>query len=290
LNVARLRHPLEHPATAGFVDALVPVNALADSAPGFVWRLQTDDGDATSIRPFPDADVLVNLSVWQTIADLKAFAYAGEHLRVFRQRREWFDDHDDASLALWWVPAGSVPTVAEAAQRLAFLRRHGPTPYAFTFSHPFEPFDAAIASPTDPSVRVLLDELDDELFTQAPNDEHFIELPSDDVTPGKGAMVMLRLDGDPVGCGAVRDLGGGDAELKRMYVRPQARGLRLGSVLIDLLEQHARDLGARRVLLETSADLPAAVTMYERAGYQRVERFGPYVNSHSSYCMGKTLT
>jgi heme-degrading monooxygenase HmoA len=137
VNVATLRFPLDGPELAGFVAQLEPLNALADAYPGFVWRLQTEDGDATSIRPFDDERIMVNMSVWESLEALRAFVYASRHLDVMRHRREWFQRMADPYLALWWVPAGTVPTVAEARDRLDLLARRGPSAGAFTFRAPF---------------------------------------------------------------------------------------------------------------------------------------------------------
>jgi hypothetical protein len=136
-NIGRLRAPLDSPVLAGFVSALEPINQLADRSPGFVWRLQTDDGDATSIRPFADDMLLVNMSLWESLDALADFTYGTRHRDVMRRRRQWFERLDDAYLVLWWVPAGTVPTVAEAKERLETLRRLGPSPEAFTFRSPF---------------------------------------------------------------------------------------------------------------------------------------------------------
>ena len=133
VNVAKLRAPLDDPLLADFVAGLPVVNALADAAPGFVWRLQTDDGDATALRVFPDPDVIVNLTVWESVEALKAFTYKGAHLDVFRRRGDGFHA-DGRGLALWWIEAGTIPTVEDARQRLDHLAEHGPSPYAFTFS------------------------------------------------------------------------------------------------------------------------------------------------------------
>ena len=138
VNIAKLRAPIDDPLIADFVAGLPVVNALADSAPGFVWRLQTDDGDATSIRAFPDPDVIVNLTVWESVEALKEFVYKGGHLDVFRRRGEWFHA-EGRGLALWWIEAGTVPTVEEARDRLEHLAAHGPTAYAFTFAATFPP-------------------------------------------------------------------------------------------------------------------------------------------------------
>ena len=102
VNVATLRFPLDGPELAGFVAQLEPINALADGTPGFVWRLQTEDGDATSIRPFGDERIMVNLSLWESLEALRGFVYASRHLDVMRHRREWFDKMADPILALWW--------------------------------------------------------------------------------------------------------------------------------------------------------------------------------------------
>ena len=144
VNIATLLAPLDGSELAGFVAQLEPVNALADRSPGFVWRLQTEDGDATAIRPYEDDRVMVNLSVWASFEALRTFVYATRHLEVMRHRRQWFSRMADPYLALWWVPAGAIPTVAEAKERLELLARQGPTADAFTFRVPFpEPADAA---------------------------------------------------------------------------------------------------------------------------------------------------
>jgi hypothetical protein len=142
LNVGYPVAPLDTEQLRGFVDMLEPVNALADDAPGFVWRLQTEDGDATAIRGFDDDRLLMNMSVWESIESLAAFVFEGEHAAVMRRRRQWFERVDRAYACLWWVPAGMVPSVADAEPRLASLREHGPTPYAFTFRQTFGPPDA----------------------------------------------------------------------------------------------------------------------------------------------------
>ncbi len=139
VNIAIPLEPLDTPALEGFVALLEPVNALADSAPGFVWRLQTEDGDATSIRAFDDDRMIINMSVWESIEALWSFVYDGDHLKAMRRRREWFTRLAESHMALWWVPAGELPTVADSELRVAALRADGPTPYAFTFKRRFGP-------------------------------------------------------------------------------------------------------------------------------------------------------
>jgi heme-degrading monooxygenase HmoA len=150
VNIATSVAPLTDPQLAGFVEALEPVNALADAAPGFVWRLQTEDGDATALRAFDDDEILVNMSVWTSVEALAEFVYSGEHRAIMARRREFFVPMREAFQVLWWVPEGTVPTIVDAEERLMHLRRHGPTPYAFTFRRPFPaPEGAAVQADDD---------------------------------------------------------------------------------------------------------------------------------------------
>jgi Domain of unknown function (DUF3291) len=152
VNIGRLLAPLDSPRLAGFAAALDPVNALADAAPGFVWRLQGEDGNATGIRAFEwdragSAGVLVNLSVWESVEALAGFVYSGEHLAVLRRRREWFAAMGEAFTALWWIPAGTVPTVADAEDRVRLLRTAGPGPAAFTLRQHYPPPGHPVPAP-----------------------------------------------------------------------------------------------------------------------------------------------
>ena len=149
LNVGRMLAPVTAPEIADFMAALDPINALADAAPGFVWRLQTGEGNATSIHAFDDELMLLNMSVWESIESLRAFTYTTAHTEVLRRRREWFERLDVSHLVLWWVPAGHIPSIEEALDRLGRIRRDGPTPMAFTFRVPFEP---AALDPGEPLV------------------------------------------------------------------------------------------------------------------------------------------
>jgi hypothetical protein len=139
LNIARLREPLDSPLLADFVAALEPVNQLADQSPGFVWRLQTDDGDATAIRAFDDDMLIVNMSLWESIEALSAFVYRSQHRDVMVRRQEWFQRMSDPYLVLWWVPAGHLPGIDEAKERLELLARNRPSPEAFTFRTQYAP-------------------------------------------------------------------------------------------------------------------------------------------------------
>ncbi|HEY3873800.1 MAG TPA: DUF3291 domain-containing protein [Actinocrinis sp.] len=145
VNIGRIVAPLDSPALAGFVEQLDEINALADGAPGFVWRMVGEDGaDATALRPdAADDRLLINCSVWESAEALRDFAYRSDHMRVLIRRREWFERSVEPYLALWWIPAGRVPTAAEAMRRIALLRENGPGPGAFTFRNPFPAPDAA---------------------------------------------------------------------------------------------------------------------------------------------------
>lgn len=139
---------MDTPALAEFMALLDPVNAIADAAAGFVWRLQTEAGNATSIPVLGDDRLIVNMSVWASIDQLADFVYRSGHVAVMRRRREWFE-RIKVFMALWWVPAGHLPTVAEAEERLEHLRSHGPTARAFTFRQRFPAPGAAEAPALD---------------------------------------------------------------------------------------------------------------------------------------------
>lgn len=290
LNIARLLAPLDDPRLEGFVGNLDRINALGDTAPGFVWRLQTDDGDATALRPFPDLDVIVNLTVWESVESLREFSYKGAHLEIFKQRHEWFAPRGEPMVVLWWIDEGHIPTVDEAKARLEFLRRHGPSPWAFAFARVEPPLLVERATIEHPDAAQLILELNADILATQEEGTHFFSLHADDVAPGRGAFFVLRLDGEAAGCGAVRVIGPGEAELKRMYVRPAHRNRKLGAVLVDALESEARSLGVHRLVLETAVYLEAAVAVYTRAGFVPIPPFGEYVGASDSYCMGKALT
>jgi hypothetical protein len=140
LNIGTARGAPDSPDMAGFMAGIVPVNALADAAPGFIWRLQDGDGPgATALRPC-GPDIMVNMSVWADLESLRNFVYrSGPHLDFMRRRRSWFHPMAAAYLVLWWVRAGHIPGLDEALSRLDLLRSDGPGPRAFTFRDPYPP-------------------------------------------------------------------------------------------------------------------------------------------------------
>ena len=141
LNIAVMKAPLDSPSMGDFVANLDRINALAEQSPGFVWRLKTDDGDATALRPLGE-DTLVNMSVWRDVSALSVFVYKSAHVEIMRRRREWFERMAEAHVVLWWLPRGHRPSIAEAIEKLELLRRSGPAEDAFTFHKAYPPPDA----------------------------------------------------------------------------------------------------------------------------------------------------
>ncbi len=136
-NIARAIAPLDDPVLADFMARLDEINALAEESPGFVWRLESDSGNATDIRAYDDPRMLINMSVWDSLNSLFDYVYMSGHSKVMARRREWFERFDGPYVVLWWVPAGHRPTLQEAQDRLAHLERHGPSAQAFTFKQRF---------------------------------------------------------------------------------------------------------------------------------------------------------
>ena len=146
VNIGRARGAIRDEVMQGFVARLEEINALAERSPGFVWRLQTEDGDATAVRPYADDhSILINMSTWADLESLRNYVFRTAHVAVMRRRREWFERFEGVYLTLWWVPAGHRPTVEEAMSRLAHLQAHGPTPLAFSFAQAFDPDGRAVA-------------------------------------------------------------------------------------------------------------------------------------------------
>jgi hypothetical protein len=139
INIARMLAPLDDPVMAGFVSRLPEINALAEAAPGFVWRLQTPAGDATLLRVFDDSWIIINMSVWKSVDALYQYTYYSPHVEVYRKRTDWFSKLDSHAFAMWWIPAVHIPTPEEGRRKLEALRTHGPTPLAFTFRQHFTP-------------------------------------------------------------------------------------------------------------------------------------------------------
>jgi hypothetical protein len=131
LNIGRIRYPTDDPRMADFMNNLDLVNGLAERSQGFVWRLQDDTGAATTIRPFADPQMLVNMSVWENVEALERYVWLTVHKRFYGRRQEWFDKLEGQHFVMWWVPVGHQPTVTEAKERLEHLAAHGSSNYAF---------------------------------------------------------------------------------------------------------------------------------------------------------------
>ena len=138
LNIADLKFPLDSPELKDFVDNLDRINALAESSPGFVWRLQTDEGDATAIDFFGE-NRIVNMSVWESVEHLHQYVYRSAHIEVMRRKKEWFERIAEAHMVLWWIEAGTTPSLEQAEAKLNALHRNGPSQDAFTFKKAWPP-------------------------------------------------------------------------------------------------------------------------------------------------------
>ena len=280
----------DDPRVAEFMDALDEVNALAEAAPGFVWRLQDDSGNATSIQLFADPLALVNMSVWKSVETLRDYVYRSGHVGFFRRRAEWFRP-EGKRVALWWVPGGSLPDVADGVRRVEFRERHGDSPYAFGFARPAPPLLIEAVALDDAAVSGLIGRLNDQLAAMyEPGQNHF-GLDPESVTGDRGVLLRATYDGVAVGCGAVRRIDEGRFEVKRMFVDPSARGLKIGAALLDQLEAHARRLGARELVLETGTRQAAALGLYAAAGFVPTPLWGEYLLSpETSRCFAKPLS
>lgn len=137
INIGRIRGPLDGPVMEGFVSQLDAINALAEQSPGYVWRFQTDEGNATAVQVYEDPQVIINLTVWETPEDLFNYVYRTAHSAALRERKNWFEPYGSPYMALWWVEAGHLPTPEEGKAKLECLTREGPTPAAFTFKTRF---------------------------------------------------------------------------------------------------------------------------------------------------------
>lgn len=137
-NIAKMRAPLDDPLMAGFVNRLDELNAIADAAPGFVWRLEAEEGEVSPVARFSGERVLFNLSVWESIEALEAYVYQTNHVTAVQKRAEWFERPSKSPFVLWWISAGHIPSEQEAEQRFEMLWQDGPTVDAFSFRTRFE--------------------------------------------------------------------------------------------------------------------------------------------------------
>lgn len=291
INIGTMVAPTDDPRVAEFMQALDRVNALADAAPGFVWRLQTEAGNATDIQIFPNPLELLNMSVWESVEQLKAYVYQGDHVEFFRRRAEWFE-RDAKRVALWHVEPGHVPELDEAVRRVEFQERHGSSPYSFSFARSPEPLTFEETDLDDPDTLELVGRLNHELAAVAtePGENHF-SLTTHEVTGDRGRMLRARYGDRLVACGAVRRIEPEVGEIKRMFVDPTTRGHKIGAAVLDQLELAAVRLGMTELKLETGPRQVEANGLYQRAGFERCEAWGEYLLSPlTSMCYRKVLT
>lgn len=149
-NIAHARAEPDDPVMSGFTKALSRINELADFSTGFVWRLKTDKGDTLDIRPYENRLVLVTMSVWDSVDDLRTFVYCGAHMDFLRRRDTWFENTNERHLVLWWIPYDHIPDVNEGRERLTYLRMHGNSAYAFTFTQLHEPPECTFGAKVEP--------------------------------------------------------------------------------------------------------------------------------------------
>lgn len=273
LNIATLRHPIDDPRIADFVDALPLVNGAGEQTPGYVWRLQSESGDATDIRVFDDPLVIVNLTVWQSLEPLKSFAYRGVHRDFFRRRAEWFVPGSSRT-ALWWLSAEVLPTTEDAKRRLDFIDAFGASPYAFEMGqqHP-----ALVIE------RVSVDDERAQRMIRQPNRVN-------DVVGDHAGLVVAEIDDEAVACGGYRQVDDHTAEIKHMYVAQSARGLRIGAAIVAELEAAARRDGMQRLLLETGPRQLHSLALYEKFGFRRCLPSDENRSSSGSIRIEKALT
>lgn len=137
VNLAQAKADMESELMQGFVSRLYEINTLADRADGFVWRLKEDSSSATAIRVFDDPLLLINMSVWADLEALKNYVYKSLHVELIKDREAWFNKMGESHQALWWIPAGHIPSNEEARKKLEYIRKHGPSAQAFTFAKPY---------------------------------------------------------------------------------------------------------------------------------------------------------
>lgn len=290
INIATLIAATDDDLVAEFMGNLDRINAIADSAPGFVWRLKTDEGNATSIKLFENPLEIVNMSVWTSLDALRDYVFNSPHRAFVQRRAEWFVPGSTRT-ALWFVPEGTIPDVHDGIGRAQFMAEHGPSPYAFSFARPQRPFVIEETTLDDDETQLLVARLNLELTELAddPSENHFT-LDNDEITGDNGRMIKARYDDYAIGCGAIRRIGPTVGELKRMYVEDEVRGFKIGAAILFHLEGIARQLGLTEIKLETGPRQEAANALYQHFGYERCEPWGEYIETAAtSLCYRKVL-
>ena len=289
-NIARLLAPIDSAALAPFVEALDRINGLAEMSPGFVWRFVGEGNDATSERPYADAEVITNLGTWTSRQAVSDFTYRTDHVEFLRRRREFFTAVQGAMLGLWAVPAGHRPTMGESRARLDHMTRFGPSAYCYGFRGDYPELVIERTDLLSPLARELILELNADIEARyEEEDTGFFQLDPEEVRPESGGYFVAWLDGKAAGCGACRTLPTGEIEFKRMYTRPEFRGYGIGKAMVSHLIGITRDLGIRRIVLETGPAQPEAIAVYKQAGFTDIPLFGQYLGSKTSLCLALNL-
>jgi len=220
VNIGRILGPIDSEIMAGFVAQLDSINALADQTPGFVWRLQSESGNATSFLPYDDPSILINMSVWESVEALKSFVYQSAHVGVLRDRLKWFEKPSQQHMVMWWIPAGHIPTIQEAVARLEFRRAWGDGPMAFSFTKPYPQPDALDADPAP--LPMNFDQRRFFCASTTPNGDCGVETKF--LYRQQGARVWALYDGGRVRLGSL--IAGGDARgrLEMRYQHADASG------------------------------------------------------------------
>jgi GNAT superfamily N-acetyltransferase len=270
LNIATLRYPLDDPRAADFVEALSTVNGAGEQSPGFVWRLQSDAGDATDIQVFDDPLIIVNLTVWESVDHLKAFAFRGLHRDYLRRRSEWFVEGSTRT-ALWWLPSTQLPNTDDAKRRLEFFEAFGPSPYAFRMGQTHPTLVTYSVSPDDGRVEQLMLQVSDRREQGLGDPQGVVVGEIDDVAETFGTF--RRVDDET-------------AHIDRIHVSRAARGMRLGAAIVAEIEAAAETAGFRRLRLHT---VPAQAGPYENFGFRRQPCDHDTAGSSRSICLEKTL-
>ena len=241
LNIARMKAPLDDARMRGFAEGIDAMNQLAEGSEGYVWRLQGEGGNATDQRPFDDASILVNLSVWESIESLQNYAYKSEHRHFIKSRRDWFEDFDGLHQVLWWVPRGVVPSSLEAKIRLALLQRDGAGDWAFGFKQRTDkPQSASVSVPDMKALCNLLTRAGLGLEGLQDLDER--------------SVVLAKQGSELLGGVAIQPCGA-HGLLRSLVVSADARGAGLGRDLVHLAAERAREqkMDSLWLLTETAA-------------------------------------
>jgi hypothetical protein len=138
INIAKLIEPIDSPLLEDFVGDLDRINKIAEESKGFIWRLEDESGNALNVNPFNNPTLIVNMSVWETVEDLKNFVYYSGHIEVFIKRAKWFEKMNTPHMALWWVRKDELPTAEDAKNKLLELENHGESQSSFSFKKLFE--------------------------------------------------------------------------------------------------------------------------------------------------------